>query len=83
MRQLIRTPGGYWTAFFTGFFGTIGAIVGPLVGFFFEARPKLAELPLLIGVMLAASTAAAVVVGVLCVIPRWLYAWAYRRVTER
>jgi hypothetical protein len=32
--------------------------------------------------MLLISMPVAVVVGLICVIPRLLYAWAYRRVTE-
>lgn len=82
MSRLIRTPGGYWTAFFKGFLGTIGVCIAPMVGLVFEARPKLAELPQVAGRLLLIVTAGAVIVGVAFVVPRLLYAWAYRRFTQ-
>ena len=80
MRQLLRAPGGYWTAFFHGFIGTLVLVGGPIVGLIFEARqrPPAYVICLILLILFVAS----ILVGAGFVLPRWLYARAYRRLIE-
>ena len=80
MRQLIRTPGNYWTGFLKGFFGTLAVFALPLAGLLFEAR----RLPSanVIGLILLALLAAAIIVGVVFLMRRFLDAGPYRRALE-
>lgn len=80
MRQLIRTPGSYWTGFLKGFFGTLAVFALPLAGLLFEAR----RLPSahVIGLILLALLVGSIIVGVAFLMRRFLDAGPYRRALE-
>jgi hypothetical protein len=80
MRQLVRTPGSYWTAFLKGYFGTIGVFGWAIACLIFEAprRPPAQLIGLALFFLFAGST----IVGVVFLIRRLLSAREYRRVLE-
>lgn len=80
MRQLIRTPGNYWTGFLKGFFGTLAVFALPLAGLLFEARRRPSAQ--VIGLTLLALFVAAIIVGGVFLMRRFMEAGPYRRALE-